>query len=541
MPLPARTELSLATLVNEAGLGLLDVLVAPLGLDLAVARVIVAGATEPVPLQSGDLVLLLGTRPDAAQLQPLLDLAVRAQAAGVVMRSAGAASDAICAAAQAAGIALLCVRSEISWDRLYAIVDTAIASPPGLPEEGGVPLGDLFALADAVSALVGGPVTIEDVHSRVLAYSSALGPLDEPRQQSILTRRTPERWVRKFRAAGVYHKFLTSDEVVRIEEFASEGLRPRLAVAIRAGGEVLGSIWVAEGDEPLGPTSAAALSEAGRMAALHMVRQRAVEEVERLGRSEVLRALFDGTTPAAVLAGRLGIDPGLRIAVFTLEPMPGHENELPPVREALVDMAGLSAEAFHRHSCCVMTANAVHLLIPVADEHADLRALATEVVERAESALRVTLLCGIGGTKDHLSHAPASRREADRTVAVLRSDPRGTRVAHIEDVRSHTALAQLRQLVREWEPPHAYGLRQLSEYDLAGQPGEDLAADGGDHERNPLIRAPPSAARRWRGRSPQPGRRRRGPAPAARPAKAACRPCAGPGPWRRIRSRRPPA
>jgi DNA-binding PucR family transcriptional regulator len=459
-------RLTLASLVNDAGFGLLDAVAAPAGLDVPVVKAVIAGGIHDMHVDAGDLVLVLAMSPTDPSLKEVLERAGRAGAAGVVLRSADRIPDSACELAEEANVALIRVPPEIRWDRLYAFVETAIASPPADPYgPGDVPLGDLFALANAVAALVGGPVTIEDVHSHLLAYSSGDQPLDEPRRQSILMRRTPESWMQKFRAAGVFHKFWTSDEVVRIEEFASEGLRPRLAVAIRAGGEVLGSIWVAEGETPLGRASAAALAEASRMAALHMLRRRAVEDVERQARGELLRSLFDGVGDPDIITGRLGIDAAVPIAVIAIEPAPGHEGRLPPVREALVDMAGLSAEAFHRHACCVMTGPAIHLLVPILEGRDDLRPLAREVVDRAEAALGIPLLAGIGATVDNLGDAPASRRQADQAVAVLRKDPHGRRVAHIADVRSETVLTELRSLVADWIPPHAKELQALATYD----------------------------------------------------------------------------
>ena len=57
----------------------------------------------------------------------------------------------------------------------------------------GVPLGDLFALSNAIAGVVGGAVTIEDPGRRVLAYST-LGdqPIDAARRGSILGRQVPD-------------------------------------------------------------------------------------------------------------------------------------------------------------------------------------------------------------------------------------------------------------------------------------------------------------------------------------------------------------
>ncbi|MFG2826233.1 hypothetical protein ACGFWI_01925 [Streptomyces sp. NPDC048434] len=52
---------------------------------------------------------------------------------------------------------------------------------------------ELFALANAVAAVIGGSVAIEDLDHRVLAYSSVPGQrIDELRRRGILDRRVPD-------------------------------------------------------------------------------------------------------------------------------------------------------------------------------------------------------------------------------------------------------------------------------------------------------------------------------------------------------------
>lgn len=60
--------------------------------------------------------------------------------------------------AQLCGPAVLGVTPSMSWGQLHTLLRTSLvragASPEPVP--GGVPVGDLFALANAVSAMVGG-------------------------------------------------------------------------------------------------------------------------------------------------------------------------------------------------------------------------------------------------------------------------------------------------------------------------------------------------------------------------------------------------
>src|SRR5207302_1925688 len=250
----AARGLTLARAVETLGQGIVEVLTAPAGLDVEIHGPRIYDPLDPGALGQGDLVL--GVNIAAHGVGPLI-----AHAAG-----AGAAT------AQSAGIALLAVTPAITWDQLHALLSSAVAATGAAPSDGNeTPVGDLFALANAVAAVVGGAVTIEDARSNALAYSNLDQPIDEPRRQTILGRRVPEDWTRRLRDEGVFRDLWASDGVIRFGD-PDAGARMRLAVAIRAGTEVLGSIWVMEGDEPASARTEQALREAAPLAALHVLR-----------------------------------------------------------------------------------------------------------------------------------------------------------------------------------------------------------------------------------------------------------------------------
>src|SRR5437879_8487305 len=103
----------------------------------------------------------------------------------------------------------------MTWSQVYSLIRTAVmASTEIEADDADAPLGDLFALANAVSAMVGGPVTIEDRQSRVLAYSTQGHTIDEPRRETILGRRVPPEWLKRLEDDGVF-KQLWAGEIVR--------------------------------------------------------------------------------------------------------------------------------------------------------------------------------------------------------------------------------------------------------------------------------------------------------------------------------------
>lgn len=400
---------------------------------------------------AGDLLIAMGVDPASPEAIELVETAGTAGAAAVAFRMARSVEvPTLVRAAEAAGVGLVRLPVELGWDQLYSALESAVTGAMlGNAEGDGNRLrpGDLNALANAVSAMAGGPVTIEDPDSRVLAHSSGSEPLDEARRASILERRTPEDWRRRFEAAGVYRRLWTSDEVVRITEFASEGLRPRLAVAVRVGDELLGSIWVAEGAAPLGPASETALAEAARIAGVHLARRRSTADVERRVRSDLLRSLLDGRGAADITAARLGMPAAGPFAVLAFRVTGPGTQDHPMARDRVVGLVGLRLEAWSAGSASVAVGDTIYALVPLdpADGERSIHQLvevAGELVERAKSSLGTTLRGGSASPVDSLDKVPQARAEAAAALdAVARS---GRSFCTADEVRAAIILDSIR-------------------------------------------------------------------------------------------------
>ncbi|MCA1707813.1 MAG: PucR family transcriptional regulator ligand-binding domain-containing protein, partial [Actinobacteria bacterium] len=282
----------LSEVIRNLGEGIVEVLAAPKGLEVPVLHPAIYDPLRPPALEPGDLVLGVGTDSSRPDVLNLIELAGQAGAAGIVIRAPEAVPPMVFRAAEEGGLALLGVVGEISWAQLHALLRNALVVSGEILESrvGDIAAGDLFALANALTGLVGGPVTIEDAQSRVMAYSSTEEPIDEARRQTILGRRVPERFIARLKKEGVF-KRLWAGEVVRVEFPGDADLwKPRLAAAVRAGDEVLGSIWVAQGRDEFGPNAVDALHEAADIAALHLIRHRSSDDLERRRRGEMLKA-----------------------------------------------------------------------------------------------------------------------------------------------------------------------------------------------------------------------------------------------------------
>src|SRR4051812_8972558 len=419
-PAPASADSghTLGTLIERLQPAVLDVAVAPNGLDVTVGAPVIVDPAES-SASAGAVALAVGVDSDRERIAMLRRLGEGGAAAAVVKQS-GAVSDAVLAAAADAGVAGLVAPAALSWGQLYSLLLpaatavggvagvpappaafswgqlyslllTAASAPPAVPSQvSAAPLGDLFALANAIAAAVGGATTIEDATNRVLAYSNLGHPIDPARQETILGRQVPSGWIQRLQEAGVFRRLWQTDEVVRIADFADEdrAYLSRIAVAVRAGGELLGSVWVIEGDQPLGPEAERTLRDAGEIAALHLLRHRTATDVDRQRRAEALLALLAGADRGEVAANVLGIAADRPSAVIAFAVRDAGQTggaSAVVAAQRVADVAAVYCESYRRQAACAASGERVYVLVPV---DTDLDAtpavgLADAVVERA--------------------------------------------------------------------------------------------------------------------------------------------------------------
>ena len=150
---------------------------------------------------------------------------------------------------------------------------------------------DLNDIARTVCGLTRRSVTIEDAEFRLLAHAECAETRGRAPAPSDLASLRGER-------------LRNADGAVRVDG--------RVACAIRAGTEILGYLWILEGDPPLGDLELRVAEHGSMVAALHILRQRSQAAVEaRIGHT-VVDALIRGDVPEEDLIERarlLGFDP----------------------------------------------------------------------------------------------------------------------------------------------------------------------------------------------------------------------------------------
>ncbi|MEU9285002.1 helix-turn-helix domain-containing protein [Streptomyces sp. NPDC048275] len=479
---------------------------APRGLTVPVTEALLYDAHAPLPRAPGALLLAVGVRASAAG--PLARAAAQAGMSGLVVRG----PDGPLAEAESAGVALLSVDEDAAWHQVHLLFASAIGAlpqGPGLTGTGGIPgtaaLGDLFALADAVAAAVGGATAVEDPRQRILAYSTVPGQaVDEDRRQGILGLQVPG----SPENSEQYRTLFAARGVVRLPALAGRDNLPRLAVAVRAGGETLGSLWVVD-DGGLAPDAEEALTQGASTAALLLLRARAAQELARHQDGDLLRRLLDGTADPAGAAHRLGLDT-VRVAAFVLDSTaPAPDGEQTALR--LLDLVRLQCETRYGRQACVLVDGVVYALLPAPGEHGGARepqgragverpsaprpggvstvgrsapagaprrrtnrhshkGLAEDIVRRAGQALRVPVRAGLGDVVAGLAEVPASRADADLVLRVVGPE---LPVASVDEVRPRVTLLRLTEVLGERRELSAGSWRGVLAYDT--EHGTDYA------------------------------------------------------------------
>ncbi len=186
---------------------------------------------------------------------------------------------------------------------------------------------DLGGIAKTLSSLIGKSVTIEDPGLKLLAHAEYTGEHDPAREATIQYKETPREIREALERSGLFRRLEAAEKPVRLPAFPEVGMEARIVCPIRAGGELLGYIWILEGKTPLNDLDLRAAEHAATVAALHLLRQRSLAAVEeRIGYTFV-DGLIRGAVPPEDLMERarlLGFDPQDRYAVVLMALL-GHD------------------------------------------------------------------------------------------------------------------------------------------------------------------------------------------------------------------------
>ncbi|WP_027928482.1 PucR family transcriptional regulator [Amycolatopsis benzoatilytica] len=452
-PVPSKPHTSLGRVLEALG----DVLLEPVAVGRDTRRhlggVVIHDPHEDAEFPAQAVVLGVGVR-EPGEIAQLLHTARAHGAAALVVRAPVASSAEVTRAAESSGVALLGLASGASWAQLAAMLRTLLAegdvgdvSPQTL---GGMPSGDLFALANAVAALLDAPVTIEDRNSRVLAFSGRQDEADASRAETILGRQVPERFTRELEKEGVFERLYRGNEPVYVypDGYDEKISMARVAVAVRAGDEVLGSIWAAV-DKDLSEERTTALVDASKIVALHMLRLRAGADVERRLRADLVSTALEGGSGAPEAIARLGLlgQPTIVLAMGLLE-APDDDLRLVAERQRVADALAMHLSAVQPRSAVALIGDVAYGIVPMPGSNGDCRERSVRVASTflERTGRRVAAAIGIGPLAADGSGLRASRDGANRALRVLLTNGGSKRVITAEDAHIDALMLELADL-----------------------------------------------------------------------------------------------
>ena len=458
---------TLSQVLDTVGSAVIRVISAPRGLDLEVRDVLIHDPDDPPEVGRGDLLLGVGMR-DLEETTELVRKAAENDAVALVLKSQSLDEGAGRLPSEQGGVALLSIDQGTSWSQVLALMQSALTHGGfHLHEEklGGLEAGDLFAFADAVAELVDAPVTIDDRMSRILAYSGRQEEADVSRAETLVGRKVPQRFIQLFHERGIFQRIESSRRSVYIDDIA-EGVMPRLAVAIRAGDEVLGSMWAACRSEP-SEEKRAAFEDAAKLAALHLLKHRAGADIGKRLEADLMTAALHGGSAAREAILRLGLrDSGF---VVLAAGFPRDQQERDDVDKLqLRDLLSVEISALRMRAAAAALGNAVYALVstPTEDSAAPAaKRLAQGLLQRCEARGGWQPVVGIGRHASTARAIASSRNDADAALHVLANGRSSARIASIDEVSLQALLLRFADFAREEKDTFEQKLRPLIESD----------------------------------------------------------------------------
>ena len=451
--------------MHDLGSDLLLSLTACPNRDAPVGGVVIYDASDSGLFPAHAIVLGVGVQSPQAALAVVRDIR-RHEAVALVVRLPFDVDDDLLAAIDGMKMTLVGLAPGATWHQLTTLLGVALADPSddGMSPDtiGGFASGDLFGLANAICELIDAPVTIEDRNANVLAFSDRQDEADHIRIETILDRRVPEIYSREDETRGAARAIRQAARPVFLQAIdigdGREAL-PRVAVAIRAGDEFLGTIWAVV-REPLSPEEDQLLLDASRLVALHMLQLRAGADAAQRLRTDLVATALDGGTESTAALVRLDLaeHPLVVVALGAQAQRRAGASEDPYAlaRQAAESQRAAAAFALHMAATCAgsvvaLVNGVIYAIVPaVRQQDAEIN---IELACRRFLKHRLgqpPMVAGIGRVAQTVSELVWSRNDAERTVRVLRSMDAGRQVAQSADVEVESLLLEIRDVALAW-------------------------------------------------------------------------------------------
>jgi sugar diacid utilization regulator len=363
------------------------------------------------------IILAVGLTGGSAAFDQLLHRASNSNAAAVIVKAHGTPLEQLRSAADRHSLAVLVAPDNVDWTRLVALARASVMGAAA-DSVSGVRLGDLYAFANAAASITNGAASIVDPLGRVLGYSTLPGqPVDELRRVTTLS-------LQEVKPPAFDSDFKTvyaSAGAVLIPGIGDE--MPRLALAVRAGGELLGSIWIIDPGNDKREAALNALDRMAPLAGLHMLHARSASDFGERRNGDLIRTLVDDPAHASFAAAQLGLDAARGLAVAAFSIVRPETGSLESVREIqrLLHLVTTVCKIHFNTSHSALIDSVVYALLPCegnAPRPAH-RRLVQEIGAYAHTISSHPLVAAVGGIAPRVEDLPGSRTEALQTLQYM--------------------------------------------------------------------------------------------------------------------------
>ncbi len=473
---------SVRELLDRLGEALLTPVTGDVDAGRLIEDIVIHAPGEPVADARDALVLGVGHATDADGIVRLLHELGGSRPAALVLRGPVTADGEVSAAASQAGVTLLALAAGAPWMYLADMVrplhgrgeEDSFVTEASLSAD-----LNLFKVANSLSEILDSPVTIEDLRSRVMAFSADQARGDEARKASVLGQQVPHHLGAEMVRLGVFQRLYSSQRPIEVDPLPG-GVRARVAMQIRSGGTLLGSIWAIAGEEPLTEAQEDAMIHAAQTAAGAILQGRVAADAVQRMRTATVAALISGGQAARVAAAkvhRARIRGGCVVAarLRASEP-PGTELDSVAGAERLAS----SLVMYLRAECAVAVASVFNdtvyaVMLHTTDYCADVRSvqrLIRSFVARRGAGLH-GLSVGVGNAVSDPAELDRSREDAELVLRVL-DMPGGRRdsaaqVATRDDVHGLSLVLRLSDIAAADPVSEGGPLARLETYDLEHQ------------------------------------------------------------------------
>ncbi|MGF6834791.1 sugar diacid utilization regulator [Paenarthrobacter sp. TE4293] len=403
------------------------------------------------------IILAVGCTYGSPDFDQLLHRAANSNAAAVIVKAHGAKMEQLRSAAVGYSLSVLVAPNEADWTRLVALARASVMGAAA-DSVAGVRLGDLYAFANAAASITNGAASIVDPLGRILGYSTLPGqPIDELRRITTLTleETTPPAFDKDF-------KIVYGAPGAVLVPAPDDGMA-RLALAVRAGGELLGSIWIIDPGEEKRGAALNALDRMAPLAGLHMLHARSASDFGERRNADLIRTLMDDTPHASFAAAQLGLDTanGLAVAAFSIvRPETGSLESVRDIHRLLHLVTTVCNVQFGTgHSA--LLGSVVYALLPC--KGTSPRTLHGRIIQEiqayAHTISSFPLIAAVGGIADSIEDLPRSRSEAVQTLnhllnlqareATTPGEAKAPGVALYEDFRIPLNLLKIGAFIEE--------------------------------------------------------------------------------------------